>query len=169
MHGAPARGAHLLLFILITTGTPVRACVCPGQYPRCDRSDGWCYNADDDYCGILHTVTSCFTFCGAKGGSTCTDSFLAPDVPTWSHVRILLTHWNDEAANVLEHLAWAAYEPSEKLVTWQCGRRPTGAHAQGRAIRFDRLLIPRHALVECRQRPHGPRLRSSPHRLPAIL
>jgi len=40
----------------------------------------------------------------------------------WNQVHVLLTHWNDKAANMLEHFAMKiAYEDADAVRSWTCG------------------------------------------------
>ena len=93
-------------------------CVCPGQYPTCDRQTGWCsgdtYEGHPSYLtGCTEPGTWCATYYGMILGSDCTEDFVPlPPIP-WQRARILLSHWNDEAENLLERASFAIYPPEE--------------------------------------------------------
>ena len=95
-------------------------CVCPGQYPTCNRQTGWCsgdtYTTHSSYLtGCTTPGTWCATYCGMVLGNDCTEDFVPlPHIP-WERARILLSHWNDEAANLLERASYSIYPSIELL------------------------------------------------------
>ena len=58
---------HLLLASALTSA---HACTCPADYPECDASDRWCYDAAGDYC--LAGFGCETSACGGSTGADCT-------------------------------------------------------------------------------------------------
>ena len=50
----------------------------------------------------------------------CTSNYSPLQRTSWQRTKILLTHWDDQAANMLEKMAWAAYRPTPDLPQWTC-------------------------------------------------
>ena len=124
------RASPRIIFILASLASAANACICPGQFYKC-RTDGWCERPSTDLRGHDEGCTSafqpfqwCSDFCGMWDGGDCTQDFvpLVAASNSWSLAHVLTTHWNDEAANMLEQFAiMLAYEENaDALRTWNC-------------------------------------------------
>ena len=123
-------------------------CTCPGQYPICGDGTlegGRCTNNDGNSCGW----SWCSSWCGSVGGGSCVSSFtpLTSNADSWRRSHILLTHWNDEAANMLEQLAMkiAYVGDTGAIEAWDCAAMETDSRAACEYFRLSSL--PSHIRV----------------------
>ena len=121
-------------------------CTCPGQYPICGDGAGHCTNNDGDSCGW----SWCSSWCGSAGGGSCVNSFtpLTSNADSWRRSHILLTHWNDEAANLLEQLAMkiAYVDDANAIEAWNCAGMESSVSGFRAACEYF-MILPSHVRV----------------------
>jgi len=88
----------------------------PDDCQSCPNS-AWLYIPEGDTDGYC-----CLDSCPGLEGSVLRPGFDPLGPTAWNQVHVLLTHWNDKAAHMLEHFAMKiAYEDADAVRSWTCG------------------------------------------------